>query len=316
MDELLCVRDPETNKVVLGYDGKPQLLVELVEGSTYENRHVLPADFIQMMESSYTGQMRDRFIKGQWAAYEGLVYPQFDETLHMVSLRRVRAYLNQLIADGYDIEWVEGYDYGKAAPACYLLGFVDPHGNIIICDGFHRAEFQLEDQLEEIKRIRVRWNVPNDNHIDADPDIFRRGKGLKHDETIANLFWTLAGLYVRRASNEILAGVTKVAGYLNARVEWINPFTLEKGSPSIFMSLDLAFIASEMASYFWKKHSITGQRIDEPTDGNDHALDTIKYMLTRRPEASKLLPAYTKPIPAYMFWNEPPDEVEGNRRHG
>ena len=27
---------------------------------------------------TYTGQMKDRFLKGEWAGYEGLVYPNFD----------------------------------------------------------------------------------------------------------------------------------------------------------------------------------------------------------------------------------------------
>lgn len=315
-DELLCVRDTETNVPLLGPDGKPELLVDLVEGSTYENRHVLPADFIRLMESTYRGQMKDRFLKGQWAAYEGLVYPMFDETVHMVNGVHIRRYLDQLGTDGYDVEWVEGYDFGKAAPSCYMVGFVDPHGNIIICDGYHRPEYALEEQFAEIGRIRNRWGVPSDNHIDADPDIFRRGKSLKHDETIANLFWSEAQIYVRRASNEQMAGITKVSAYLNPRVDWTNPFTKERGSPSMFFDQKLNFIAVEMASYFWKKHTVTGQRVDEPQDGNDHAMDVTKYILTRRPEAATLRPNYDKPIPAYMFWGEAPDEKPGNRRHG
>jgi hypothetical protein len=307
-DELLCYRDPQTNKPVLDYEGRPSLLIEIVEGSTYENKHVLPADFITLMESTYRGQMKDRFLKGEWAAYEGLVYPQFDETLHMLPRVQLRRYLNTLIEDGYELEWVEGYDFGKAAPSCYLVGYVDPHGNIIIVDGFHQREFPIEQQWDEIKRIRMRWGVPSDNHIDADPDIFRRGKGMKHDETIANLFWSDGGILVQRASNEKMAGITKISNYLNPRVQWESPFTRTTPAPSMYFASELTFVAVEMASYFWKKHTVTGVRIDEPQDGNDHALDTLKYLATRRPDASKLRPSYTKPIPAYMFWQESADE--------
>lgn len=309
-DELLCLRDPQTNKPMLGKDGKPHLLIDLVEGSTYENRHVLAADFITLMESAYRGQMKDRYLKGEWAAYEGLVYPQFDETLHVLLRLKLYSYMDRLLDSGYELEWVEGYDYGKAAPSCYLLGFIDPHGNIVIVDGYHRSEFHLSDQFEEIKRIRARWNVPDDNHINADPDIFRRGKGMRHDERISDLFWTDAGILVRRASNEIKSGIEKLSGYLNPRVNWRSPFTDTVPAPSIYFAEELTFIAAEFSSYFWKKHAITGARIDEPQDGNDHALDAIKYILTRRPIASMLKPAYTKPIPAYMFWQEPPDEYK------
>jgi hypothetical protein len=72
-----------------------------------------------------------------------------------------------------------------------------------------------------------------------------------------------------------------------------------------------------MSAYFWKKNSVTGERVDEPQDANDHALDTIKYMLTTRPEASKLKPQAIKVIPAYMFWNEIDQRESGrSRRHG
>lgn len=306
--ELLCIRDSHTHEPVLDSRGRPELLIEVVEGSTYENRHVLPADFISLMESTYTGQMKDRFLKGLWASYEGLVYPQFDETVHMHPRQQLSRYLDRLIHDGYDIEWAEGYDFGKASPSCYLAGFVDPCGNLCIVDGFHKAEFHLEDQWAEIKRLRLRWGIPNDNHIDADPDIFRRGKGMKHDETIANLFWSDGALLVRRASNEQMAGITKVTGYLNPRVGWTDPVTTQSPAPSIYFASELPFVAAEFASYFWRKHAITGARVDQPQDGNDHSLDTIKYMLTRRPDASKLKPQYDKPMPAYMFWQEPPDE--------
>jgi hypothetical protein len=314
-DELLCLRDESTNTPKLDADGKPRLLIDIVEGSTYENKHVLPADFISLMESTYRGQMKDRFLKGEWAAYEGLVFPQFDETLHMLTRHQLRRYLDSLLDEGYEIEWAEGYDFGKAAPSCYLASFIDPHGNIIVVDGFYQAELQIEEQWERIRRIRMHWGIPHDNHIDADPDIFRRGKGMKHDETIANLFWSDGGILVRRASNDVIAGITKVSSYLNPRVEWKSPFTLTTPAPSMYFAAELAFVATEMASYFWKKHTVTGARIDEPQGGNDHAMDTIKYMLTRRPEASKLRPVYTKPVPAYMFWQEAPDGDKNERRY-
>ena len=72
-DELLCDRD-ENGKPIL-VDGKPNIIIDLIEGSTYDNAHVLEADFIKGLEATYTGQMRNRFLKGEWAAYEGLVYP-------------------------------------------------------------------------------------------------------------------------------------------------------------------------------------------------------------------------------------------------
>jgi hypothetical protein len=63
--------------------GKP--IVELFEGSTYTNRDNLPEDFIETLESAYQGQMRSRYLLGEWGAFEGLVYPQYDPVVNMVS---------------------------------------------------------------------------------------------------------------------------------------------------------------------------------------------------------------------------------------
>lgn len=314
--DLLCLRDPQTQEPIL-IDGKAQLLVELFEGSSYENAHNLPEDFLQGMESLYTGQMKDRFLMGKWAAYEGLVYPQFDETLHMIDPRYMRKYLDKLVEEDYDIEWIEGYDYGIASPSCYLLSFVDPVGMVHTVDGFYKREFKLDEQYQAIKDIRRKWGVDEQNIIDADPDIFRRKAGRDTGTTVSDLFWTDGNLLVRRASNDIIHGITKVSGYLNVRTGFENPYTLETVSPSFFCSLDLDFFATEIAGYFWKKNSVTGERVDEPQDANDHALDTLKYLFTTRPDASKLRPVRKKAVPAYMHWNEQDQEdMNRSRRHG
>lgn len=307
-EELLCLRDPETNKPVLGIDGKPQLLIEVVEGSTYENRHVLPQSFINLMESTYRGQQRDRYMKGLWVAYEGLIYPEFDDTLHMIPHQNVVSYYDRLLDGGYDLDWVESYDYGKAVPSCYLAGFIDPHGNIIFAEGFYKKEYQLPDQFEAVRKIRKKWGIDPDNHILADPDIFRRGKSMKHDERISDAFWSDANLQVTRASNEVLGGITKVSGYMTPRDGWINPFNGTTPAPAMYFSQALNFISEEMGGYFWKKDTSGSSRIDEPQGRNDHAMDALKYSLTNRPLASQLKPEHVKTVPAYMKWSEPPDE--------
>jgi hypothetical protein len=320
-EKLLCIRDPETTEPTL-INGKPQLLIDIIEGSTYENKHNVEHDFIQGLESTYRGQQKDRYLLGKWAAYEGLVYPQFSESDHMIGEKYIKRYLNDLIEEGYDIEWEEGYDHGLAAPSCYLLSFVDPHGNVIVVDGFYKKEFSLEDthesgQFTTIKKIRGAWGADEGNIIQADPDIFRRKGAGKVGTTVGDLFWSDGDLLVTRADNSITHGITKVGSYLNPRLKWVNPFTRTNPAPSIYFNSKLQFIADEMGSYFWRRNNVTGEREDQPQDGNDHALDTIKYLLTRRPEASKLKPSAIKTVPAWMRWNEQEsNENIRSRRHG
>lgn len=321
-EKLLCIRDPNTREPVL-INGKPQLLIEIVEGATYENRHNVDEDFIQTLESAYQGQQKDRYLLGKWAAYEGLIYPQFSEQDHMIGEQYIRRYLESLIKEGYVIEWIEAYDYGIAKPSCYLLAFADPHGNVIVCDGYYKAEFSLEDdfngdgQYSTIKRIRAKWGAEIDDPLLADPDIFRRKNSEKVGTTIADMFWQDGNIQVTRADNSISHGIQKVQGYLNFRLDWVNPFTLTTPAPSLYFNSKLTYVAEEMGAYFWKKDSVTGKREDEPANSEDHALDCTKYILTRRPEASKLRRSAIKEVPAWMRWNEQESmQVDRSRRHG
>jgi hypothetical protein len=68
-------------------------IVELFEGSTYTNKDNLPEDFIETLEAAYQGQMRQRYLLGEWGAFEGLVYPQYDPSVHMVSEAEIFDYL-------------------------------------------------------------------------------------------------------------------------------------------------------------------------------------------------------------------------------
>lgn len=188
LPNLLCVRDPDTDVPKRDSEGNPYMMIELHEGSTYDNAHNLDADFIQTLESAYQGQMKARFLKGEWASYEGLIYPQFNEPVHMIQESHIKAYLERLDDDGYKIEWREAYDFGLAAPSCYLASFIDPHGNIIVVDGYYQAEYNIDQQFDHIKTLRRQWGVSAENFIYADPDIMRR-KGSK-GEKISDLFFS------------------------------------------------------------------------------------------------------------------------------
>lgn len=312
-DDLLCVRDPETNKPLIDDDGKPMLMIELVEGGTAANAHNLPDDFIATMSSAYTGAMKARFLKGEWAAYEGLVYPQFNHLVHIATDYDIKKYLNWLKKNNYDIEWIEGYDHGIASPSVYSLSFVDHVGNVVFCDGFYRNEYPFEQQCDHIKRIRREWQGES-VAILADPDIFRRKGGS--GERISDKFWIDFGIGVTRADNDITSGISKVGSYLLPREGHVNPFTMDTPSPTVFFNENMTWVPDEFGTYFWKQ-AANGDRIDQPSDSSDHFMDCMKYMFTNRPIASKLRPTDPRAKPKYLQWHEQ-DVAEYNkgRRHG
>jgi hypothetical protein len=286
-DDLLL--DEETEKPI----------VELVEGDLYSNRMNLTPDFIRTQEIAYKGQMFKRYVKGEWAAYEGLVYDTFSQTRNALSREFIIDYLRDCNARHVAITTREAHDFGIVQPSCYMAGFVDDYGRLFILDGYHESGLDYSVQPAKMREIRARYSglLRFKDSVYCDPSIFRKMvvAGQKvGTETIARLYSDM-GLNVRPAVNDITQGITKVASYFNGREDVPHVESGETPGPLLYVCNDL--------SYYWKKNPL-GQSIDEPQEHNDHAMDTLKYMMTRLPEASKIVIPEKALPPGYMFWHE------------
>lgn len=302
-DDLLCERDDDGMPILVA--DKPIMLVELFEAPTHANKRNLGADFIKTLESTYKGQMRDRFLLGKWASYEGLIYPQYDDVVHTVAQQDMLNYMEALSGQGYKFNWIEGYDFGIASPSCYLLGFVCPMGAVHIVDGFHTPEMPIETQSAEIARIRASFGVDQDEIVYGDPSIFRRNVAQAKlvGKSIVDLFYDEpAKVKFRRGNNDILNGIVKVQSYLSPQPFMTNPYNGDTTAPLLYFSDHLPFISDEMTSYMWAKDP-NGKSLDKPVDKNDHAMDTLKYMLSDRPQVGTILLEQMRQ-PQYLQWHE------------
>ena len=77
----------------------------------------------------------------------------------------------------------------------------------------------------------------------------------------------------------------------------------EKPGPLLYVNEELEFIQDEIFSYYWKRNP-QGQNVDEPIDNNDHAMNTLKYMLSKLPEPSEIIIPESVKMPEWMYWQE------------
>ena len=314
-DDLLCYRDRD-NKPELNSDGKVNLMIDLIEGSTYENAHVLESDFIRGLESTYTGQMRSRYLDGEWAAYEGLVYPQHNPAIHKIPHQRLMLYLRDQIMKGVSPKWLAAYDFGMIVPSCFILAFTDKHGNIFALDGFYKPEVSIEWQAKEMRDIMHRYSA-RVSWIMGDPDIFRRKAGDHKTvgKSITDLFHDAdSSLMFTRGNNDIANGIVKVSSYLEVRDYHQHPITGELGAPYFYYSDRLEWFEDEITSYYWDTNS-SGEKEDKPTDKNDHAMDTTKYLLSYAPEPASIIGNREPVTPSYMTEWQEIDRVEAYNAH-
>lgn len=291
-------------------------IIDLFEVSTYDNADNLEADYIESLESAYTGQMADRFLHGKWSAYEGLVYPDYDETVHIVDHSLMVRYLNRLLITGFKVGILEAYDHGLQAPSCYLLAFVDHHDNVCILDGFYEKEQSVGESSEAIEEIRKKYGITPTQPVFADPQIFKRGGGDKKvvGIKVSDIF-NDCGISMVPGNNEIMNGITKVRAYLKPLKSHRNPFNNQYPGPHIYWSSQLEFIGNEITDYFWNK-TPEGETEDKPVDRNDHAMDTLKYLVGEEPAPADFTRSTAEP-PEWLFWHdaaEKENEIPVRRR--
>ena len=253
-----------------------------------------------------------RYLLGKWASYEGLIYPTYDYDLHMIPNDVMVHEYWKLKKSVEKLSVIEAYDHGIANQSCYLYGYVDHLGNVGWIDGFYEAELDISNKdekklgiVERIQEIRYKYTGPRDNRILADPAIFRRtsqANNITKEDTVSKLIEKY-GIKLCRANNDIQRGINMINQYLMPVANHINPYTKNVGGCYMYFNAKLTFIDDEITGYRWKKDSQSDNK-EIPIDKNDHAMDTIKYGMTGRPEISGLIPLQFYQQPEYMKWHE------------
>jgi len=295
-----------------------ECIIDLWEGSTYTNKDNLEPDYISTLEAMYHGQMRERFLLGGWAAFEGLVHPEFDIRVHGLTRQEALDYIGESLTRHVRVRLVEGYDFGLSAPTVYMLGFVDEYGRVIIIDGFYKPNLNYTEHLNEVEKIRQRYltsfnaRLRLDDPINADPSIYKQQVVKNHGEigeTIATLLEGL-GMDIRPAMNDVVPGIAKVNAYLADRVGLPHLTDPDRvAGPMLYVVDDLSWFQDEISNYYWKRDS-QGRLQEAPQEHNDHAMNTMKYMLAFLPQPSEVKPPIPISQKPWMQWRE----VEANER--
>lgn len=300
-----------TSKLLYNAEQK-KCLIDIFSGTSMDNVKNTGETFIELMSAAYKGAMYKRFVLGEWSSYEGLVYPDYNEMTHNIEKEMLKAWIKEQLEQN-QLGILEGYDYGQTAPSCYMLAFYNKEGDIFVVDGFYEPVMQIEKQAARIKEIRNDWSIIPTDHIFADPDIFRGKQATKNlvGESVARIFSDL-GIEMTRGNNNIASGIGKITSYLAIDKLHLHPIFKTYGAPRMFFSSGLEFLHNEMVDYYWNKNML-GQNVDKPRDVNDHSLDTLKYMTTRRPKVvGALQRVYSEVLnPGLLAWADAPEDPRG-----
>lgn len=216
-----------------------------------------------------TGVRKLRLRDGTWAAAEGLIYPGFDEAVHLVDRFTVPH------------EWTRWLtvDFGFTNPFVMQWWAEDPDGRLFLYREIYRTQRLVEDHARQARELMVypsgQWREPQPRAVICDHDAEGRATLEKHLE-----------LGTSAAHKEVSAGIQAVQSRLK---------TAGDGRPRLFIMRDALVerdkgldeakkpccTEEEITGYVWAVKP-GGTSLEVPLKEGDHGMDAARYMVAAR----------------------------------
>lgn len=254
-----------------------QCLAERFEVNTHDNPH-LPPDFMERM-ALMPKIWQKRMIYGSCDTATGQIWDEWRSEIHAYDPFELP----------YDWRRIVSLDHGRRNPTCVLWARVDRDGNVWVEDEYYEPGLvEAHATAMFAKQPATRGLV-----IKADPSVFAKG----HDDVSIADVYAKHGVKLRRAVNDVGAGLDRVSEYLkpDLKIEYPHehPKRGQAPSPRVFVSRRCANLISEIPDYRWKDLSPSAERnADEPEvprKKDDHACDAFRYLLADLPRPSSVI---------------------------
>lgn len=225
-------------------ENKPDHIL-FVEGTTFENAHNLPKNYIENLKLNYPPDYIDRYLYGGWNRTSDRVYSALMDH-HIIPRLKIHNYYHIVI----------GMDHGTVNDTSLVWMAKDETGNIYIFDEWHKKQAQLYEIVEASNR---HGRLP----IIAD-------YSMKAGDTRHISFWDdLMGHGLRL----IEAKKDKVANIL------IVNQMFHQNKLFIFNHLD--YVVQQHKRYQYKRATLnaTEDRSEEVVKKDDHSVDSVQYAI-------------------------------------
>ena len=217
----------------------------------------------------YDGVERDRMVHGKWVGAEGLIYPQFNEAVHVRPIR-----LGDVPSDW---RWQGSVDYGKTHPAAYGLHAISPdYKTNWVFKQILQTGYTASALVEPIRALNAKYGVPERVRIVGDC-------ASDHNETLQD-----AGLNVVDARKEVLFGIDIVRQWFSGahgKEIVINEDVLDhRPDPTLVDAGRPINLIDELFEYAHlpEDKQTTGTEKDDHPDkkkGSDDSCDMLRYQL-------------------------------------
>jgi len=269
---ITCNPGPSTfirkNFVPPGCDGKRTAGFEVFAARTDENPY-LPPEYVDEISKRFTGARHAAYVRGDWGAFEGQVFVEFDPNTHVIPNLDGGSLAGKLI--------IEGWDFGRAVETAVVWMAVDEDGVDPICvfADYGVAELDPSEHAKRIKEIRARYGIKEVMAI-GDPAGRQRGASGSYFEEYAR-----QGIYISPCDKGKRQGIRdqRLAQLLSSRLVRAHGVT----PALVICQRCTGLIESIVSARYRPGGRVDRDRPDERAKKNDHRLDALEYALMVSP---------------------------------
>ena len=249
------------DEIFLNSGNSPEVWYEFAE---WADNPFLSGREITDLSSSMSKEELDSRRYGRFSASSGLVYPEFDENIHVV----------EPFVPPYEWQCNISIDPGLNNPLSAHWYYVDYDDNVYVVAEHFEAGKDVEYHSRRIKEIsdEIGWRRDGDGRIRALIDSAANQKTLAALKSVTELFCEHGILVNPNVNKDLFSGIARVKEYLKNK--------------RIFIFRNCVNLIRELKRYRWSEG-------DVPKKTDDHCLDELRYFIMSRPQVKQPQPQMT-----------------------
>ncbi len=225
---------------------------------SWEDNPFLEPTEVKSLQKSMPDDVLATRCYGQFKASSGLVYPQFDESIHVI--------------DPFDVplDWQDkiAIDPGLKNPLSCHFYAIDYDGNVYVVGEHYDKEKDVDYHAQKIHQLAdsLNWHRDSCGRLTALIDSAAGQRTLASPKSVAELFFEKGIAVDTRVNKDLFSGLMRVRDVLSAR------------PARLYIFRTCTNLIRELKGYRWGDN-------DVPTKRDDHALDELRYYLMSHPQA-------------------------------
>lgn len=219
----------------------------------------LAQDEVENMTRNMSEEELESRRYGKFRATSGLVYPEFDENVHVIEPFQIPSDWQDTIS----------IDPGLHNPLSAHFYAVDFDGNVYVVAEHYEKEQTVEYHAEKIREIaqKLDWKKNSSGKLSALIDPAASQRTLSSEKTVVELFYENGISVSTKVNKDMFSGIAVVKSYLKS----------VDGRVKLFIFKNCVNLIREFKSYWWGEG-------DNPIKKDDHSLDELRYYLMTKPK--------------------------------